>query len=338
MNAPDRAAWLAARRSGIGGSDIAAILGLSPYKTPLQLWMDKTGRAEDVAPDAAAEERMYWGTVLEDVVARHYAEERDFKLQRINQMLRHPDVPVALANIDRAVVVPNSRARWDDTARRVLGAERILEVKTAHAMASNSPEWGAPGTDEVPRHYWLQCLWYMGITGLPRADLAVLFGGQKSVVYNIEFDASLFEDILETAQDWWRAHVEADSPPAPSSEDDARRLWTAHIAGKEKIVDVNVAADVDELVAIKAQIKALEEKEQDLRDRILPAIGDAEVISYMGRRLATWKANKASQKTDWKSSFLDASKHIEAEIAALIRDNHTTTETGARVLRLSAGL
>ena len=108
MNA--REDWLQARKAGIGGSDIAALLGLSKYKTPLQLWMDKTGRADENF-DADSLERMHWGTVLEDVVARHYADQRGVKVQRINQILHHPAVAIAMANIDRAVVEPGSRAR-----------------------------------------------------------------------------------------------------------------------------------------------------------------------------------------------------------------------------------
>jgi putative phage-type endonuclease len=333
MNAPAREEFLARRMAGIGGSDIAAVLGLSPYKTALQLWMEKTGRSTD-EPDGAALERMHWGTVLEDVVARHYSDMRGVKVQRINQQLVHPECSIALANIDRAVLEEGKRARWDDRARMVLGARNLLEVKTAHALAQNGAEWGKAGTDEVPQHYWTQCQWYLGITGLPFADLAVLFGGQKFVTYTIPFDLDVFCDMLAEADSWWKRHVVADVPPEPSTEDDARRLWKSHVAGRDRIVDANTATAVEELRAVKEQIKALEEQEQALRDVIAVQFGDAESISYMGQRLATWKQNKASARTDWKAAFDDAAGRIDAEIAALIRDQHTTTE-GARVLRIA---
>lgn len=326
MNA--REEWLAERRQGIGGSDIAAMLGLSPYKTPLQLWMDKTGRAVE-SFDPEAEERMHWGTVLEDVVARHYATTRQVTIQRINKILQHPQCPIARANIDRAIVEIGSRARWDDKAGRVLGASKVLEVKTAHALARNSAEWGDPGTDEVPQSYWLQCQWYLGITGLPVADLAVLFGGQKFTEYVIPADAAIFADLLAEADAWWKKHVIADIPPEPSTEDDARRLWKSHVAGKEMIVDATVADAVQQLAETKEQIAALEKEAQELRDIILPAFGDAEAITYMGRKLATWKQNKGSSKTDWKAVA------TEAMVESLLIQKHTITTEGARVLRLS---
>jgi putative phage-type endonuclease len=327
--------FLASRATGIGGSDIAAVLGLSPYKTPLDIWREKTRRAPDVEPDADARERMQWGTVLEAVVANHYSEVTGARVQRINGALRSPRCSVAIANIDRAVVAPGSRARWDDATGRVRGASHLLEVKTAHALALNGAEWGEPGTDEVPPSYWLQCQWYLGVTGLERADLAVLFGGQKFRVYQIALDQSIVDGLFAEAADWWARHVEADMPPEPRTEDEARSLWRSHVAGREKIVDVNVANAVRELATVKARIAELEGREQELRDAVLPAFGDAEAITYMGRRLATWKQNKASTKTDWKGLCSRLSDHVDPTLAAELLDTHTTTTEGARVLRLN---
>ncbi len=324
----NREQCLEERRSGAGGSDIAPMLGLSPWKTPLELWQDKTGRAvENISPEQA--ERMYWGNTLEDVVARHYAEQRGVRVQRINGLIRHPEHPIAFANIDRAVVVEGSRARW--TGTRVEGASRILECKTAHALAQNSAEWGEPATDEVPRHYWLQCQWYLGITGLPFADLAVLFGGQRFVTYTILSDAALFADLLAEAVSWWERYVVADMPPQPRTEDEARRLWSSHVAGRELVVDVKVSQAVHELVEVKASLKALEEHDQQLKDTILPAFGDAEAISCGGVRLATWRANKSSEKTDWRAVAVA----LGAEQNAAIVAQNTATIPGARVLRLN---
>lgn len=328
MNASERISWLAARRSGLGGSDIAAMLGQSPYRTPLALWMDKTGRTQDVA-DPAALERMHWGTVLEDVVARHYSERNGRKIQRINTMLRHPQCEIALANIDRAVVLDGSRAVWNESAGRVTGADRVLEVKTAHALAQNGADWGQPGTDEVPQAYYLQCLWYLGITGIEHADLAVLFGGQRYAEYRVTLDAALFADLLGEARDWWQRHVVADVPPQPQSEDEARMLWRAHKPGAVKIVGADVADACAEIVRIKSAIAELEKQEQALRDRITCEIGEAEEIQHMGRKLASWRANKPSRKTDWKAVA------TELEPGPELIEAYTTETPGARVLRLN---
>ncbi|MDY0074069.1 MAG: YqaJ viral recombinase family protein [Thauera sp.] len=337
-----REEFLKQRMSGIGGTDISAILGLSPYKSALQLWLEKTGR--DLSePDSASMERMHWGTVLEDVVAKHYAEVTGSKIQRINQQMQHPDVAIARANIDRAVLYNGSRARWCDKTGMVIGAEKILEVKTAHAMAANGPSWGEPGTDEIPEHYWMQVQWYMGITGIHDADLAVLFGGQKFEIYHIEFDRDLFNDALAEADRWWQAHIVADLPPPAATEDDARRLWPSHSEGKEKIVDATVAEAVEKLQAIKAEIKELEQLEQQAKDTICSAFGDAEAITYMGRKLATWKKNRDGQRTNWKQIASDIKgwmieNEIEEGVDAVrdIIDSNTTETEGARVLRIAA--
>ena len=342
MSATDRDVFLAERKHGLGGSDIAAMLGLSPYKTPLRLWMDKTGRDES-EPDGEALERMHWGTVLEDIVARHYAETRGVKVQRINQILHHPEVAIAIANVDRFVLDPGKRAYWSEDAGHVMGARNVLEVKTAHALARRSADWGEPGTDEVPVQYWMQCTWYLGITGLPFADLAVLFGGQKFETYTIAFNRAIFDDMLAEADIWWKKHILDDIPPEPSTEDDARRLWKSHLAGKEKIVDATVADAVQLLAETKAGIAKLEKEEQQLRDRITCAFGDAEAISYMGRKLATWKRNKDGQRTNWKDAADQLkgwmiANDIEGGVDAVrdIIDENTTTTEGARVLRLNA--
>lgn len=333
MNAPTRAEFLARRMAGIGGSDLAALMGLSPYKTPFGLWQEKTGRFQpEFGPDQ--EERMHWGNVLEDVVARHYADKQATKVQRINSQLAHPIWPQIIGNVDRVVVAEGTRARYDSEHGRILGAEKVLEVKTASAYAvrsngeSDTTGWGEAGTDQVPQHYWLQVQHYMGLASLPLADVAVLFGGQSFKIYTVQADPALMAELFAQASDWWQRHVVADVPPDPQSEAEAKLAWVAHKPGKSIGVGADVAEHVAELRRVKAELSALEEREKTLRDFITPLIGDAEAITYMGQTLATWKANKPSSKTDWKAvaASLDAPADLIAE--------HTTTTPGARVLRL----
>jgi len=165
-------------------------------------------------------------------------------------------------------------------------------------------------------------------------ELAVLFGGQQMRIYRIEAHATTHQDMLERAQDWWHRHVEGDIPPDPTTEDDARALWRSHRPGAEVIVSPEVAQAVEELKAIKAQIGndktegTLEYRIKQLRDVICSAFGEAEAISFGGQRLATWKFNKDSEKTDWKA--VATALVPPPELIAL----HTTTTKGARVLRV----
>lgn len=327
MNA--REDWLEQRRTGIGGSDVAALLGVSPYKTPFELWLDKTKRqAEAFSPEQA--ERMHFGNVLEDVVAREFAAREGVQVQRVNKSLQHPDVAIARANLDRAIVLPGSRARWDDREGRLLGAAGLLECKTAHGLAENSADWGDAGTEEVPEHYWLQVQWYLGIARQAEAKLAVLFGGQRFKVYTIAADQPFFEQLLTEADRWWRDHVVADMPPAPTTELEARQQWASHAAGKVIEVSAEVAAAVSDLRSVKAEIKALEGREQELKNVVCTAFGDAEEMRHAGRRLATWKKNKDGEKTDWEALARSFNPSEEAVAAA------TNPTTGARTLRLTA--
>ncbi len=329
MNAPTRAEFLARRQSGIGGSDISVILGANPWRTPYELWLDKTGRAEPESPDPDRDERLHFGNVLEDVVAREDAARGGYKIQRVNAQITSPLWHRAIANIDRAVVTPGSVARWNESTGRLLGADAILECKTANAFAASSPEWGESGTDEVPEHYWLQVQWYLGATGVDTGRLAVLFGGQKLRRYVIARDAELYADLVASASDWWRRHIDADTPPAPQTENEARIAYRRATAGKTIEAEPAIADAVRELEEIKGAIKALEGDEQEIRGRILCAIGDAETLTYQGKRIASWKANKPSQKTDWKSAYADLGPTAEHTA------RFTTTTEGARVLRLA---
>ena len=334
MNAA-RDEFLRARRAGIGGSDLAAVLGLSPYKTPFQIWREKTGR-DDLEPTPEQAERMHWGTVLESVVANHYAEVSGRTIQRINATLVHREHPCIIGHLDRVTVTPGSRARWDAKAGRVLGADLVLEVKTAsaYALRSDGAEdaagWGIAGTDQVPQHYWLQVQHYMGISGLETADLAVLFGGQTFRTYTIGADRALLAEMLAQAAAWWQAHVVADMPPQPTTEAEAKLAWARHREGASVSATAEVAAAVAELRALREQMAALEGQEQALRDRITCAFGEAETLAGPGgAALATWKANKPSSRTDWQACAIECGAD-DARIARF-----TTTKPGARVLRLS---
>lgn len=283
----DRAAWLAQRRSGIGGSDIGAILGENPYRTALDVWLDKTGRAEPYEMSESA----HFGTLLEGVVADEYAARTGRRVQRVNQILRHRAHPWALANIDRAIINPDiaGRVRFADGR---LTTDRILECKTSNAFATR--DWGEAGTDAVPPSYLLQCQWYMEITGARYCDLAVLIGGQKFQIFSMEHDAELADALLERAAEFWRC-VETDTPPEPTNIADCARLWRKHEAGKSVIVSDGTAAACARLAEIAAEEKALKAEADTLKAEVMAAMGDAEEITHAGKRLATWKTQSTTR-------------------------------------------
>ncbi|MCM1513313.1 MAG: YqaJ viral recombinase family protein [Oxalobacter formigenes] len=278
--------FLAARQTGIGGSDIGPILGLSPFRTAYDVFLDKTQPEEREETDA-----MYWGTILEDVVAAEYQKRSGRKVQRVPHLLRHPEHDFAIANIDRAVIVPEiaGNVRWKNGR---LTTDRILECKTANAYVAG--EWGDPGTDSVPDTYILQCQWYMGVTGTKVSDLAVLIGGNDYRMFTIERDDALIADLLAEAETFWN-NCKKGIAPDPRSTEELARKFPRHIAGKSVSVDFSIAHACERLSDIKTRIKRMEEEADDFRMIILQAIGDAEAITFEGKTIATWKTRKATR-------------------------------------------
>jgi putative phage-type endonuclease len=319
-NMNGREAWLAERRTGIGGSDIAAILGLSPWKTAVDIWLDKTGqKTDEIVGDPEA---MRWGSLLEDVIAREYSERTERSLQRVNRILRHPAHEWAIGNIDRAVVADGSRVRVSEDGGTLLGAQGLLEVKTASAFRSS--DWGRDGDDDaVPVHYQAQVMWYLGITGQPWCDVAALIGGQRMIVRRIERDGETIAAMLERAEEFWRKHVLTRTPPEPASAKDVERLFPADNGEAVEATDELLAA-YNAAREAKARIAQAEADFESAAGRIKLALGERSILALNGKPLVTWKAAKPSRRTDWKA-VAEALRAPADVIAA-----HTTETAGSR--------
>ena len=193
----DRQQWLSVRQGGIGSSDAAAAVGLCPYKSQLELWMEKTGRTpiEDAPP--GMDDPRYWGTLLEPYVAVAYSQQTNRKVRKVNAVLQHPSCPYMLANLDREVVgCPDVQ---------------ILECKTAG-------EWGSKlWRDGVPEYVQLQVQHQLAVTNQAAADVAVLLCGQRLEIHRIERDEDVIARLTVLEARFWH-HVTTDTePPADGS-------------------------------------------------------------------------------------------------------------------------
>lgn len=288
--------WLRLRQSGIGGSDISAIMGFNPYKTAYDLYHDKIN---DVVADAQSD-AAYWGTILEDVVAKEYALRNDCKVQKVNYMIRHPEFDFALANIDRAVINPSisGNVRLKDGK---LTTDKLLEVKTASEYMKNV--WGDEASDQVPDNYNLQCQWYMGITGVDECDLALLLGGNKYRQYNIKFDSELFEIMIDEAQNFWVNHVLARVEPTPTTLANAKQKYATSTPDSVLNIafdDDAVIAVVDRYIEIKEQEKELKEKLEQAQTDVINLIEDNEALTIDGELVMTYKAQNGRETFDKK--------------------------------------
>ena len=267
-----RAEWLERRRSGIGGSDVAPILGLSRWRTPRDIWLSKIDTTVDIEDQPTVQQLI--GTALEEHVLRLYSEQTGRTVRRSHQLLRDPDHPCLVANLD-------ARA-----------AGRIIEIKTAR----NSDDWGDPGSDDIPQEYWLQVQHYLQVTRTPVADVAVMFLNETTPavsVYEVPRSDDYREVVAELV-DWWGRHVEGKSEPAPTTSADCGRRWPRSI-GRGAIATHECLIAIEELRKLKTELKALEERKDDLETVIKATMASAERLHQSGTVLATWKTQSTSR-------------------------------------------
>lgn len=326
-----RTQFHAERLQGLGGSDLAVILGLNPWKTPFSLWQEKTQRLEPIDETLP----MKFGSYVEEFVAREYAERTGQRVQRFNAMLSHPQAPL-IGHVDRLVIPDGQKVA---SYKREIRTDKGLECKTASAFAAGrDSEWGPSGTDQVPPHYLIQSSAYMALTGCAHWDLAVLIGNHDFRIYHLHRDPELESYLLEEADRWWQAHVVADTPPDPQSELEAKQRWPRHAAGKALHATVEVGLQLRQLAQLRADIRALEAREKAVKDTLYPALADAEVIIYGGEEAATYRANKDSQKVDYQGVAVELMTGMDPADQARVMAAYTRTVPGARVLRLAKSL
>lgn len=195
--------WLEARRTGIGGSDIAAIMGFSNYATIYDVYKSKMGEKEEQNGDN--DDLRHWGNILEEPIAQKFSRRTGMKIQNINVMMRHPEKTWAIANIDKAIINPEISKRVRYTRQGILTTDAILEIKTANEFQKK--EWGEEHTDEIPLHYLCQVQWYMGVTGVKGCHVAVLIGGNTFRQYYVRRNEDIIDSLFEEGENFWNNHI-----------------------------------------------------------------------------------------------------------------------------------
>lgn len=277
----EREQFLENRKTGIGGSDVGAILGVSRFKSAVDVWLQKMGQAEPQEENSA----MFWGTTLEPVIRAQYANKTGKSVMQPD-MIRSDEHKFMIANLDG--VVPG---------------DRIVEIKTART----SDGWGDPFTDEIPLEYNAQVQHYMIVTGLQLADVAVLIGGSDFRIYTVQADKALHEAIIEKERAFWQLVVDG-VMPEPQSAEDVSKLF-AKDNGESIEADSVILDEFTKLKALREQKKQIESGIELVEDFIKRQFRDASALTYNGQTLATWKASKDSQRFD-----VDAFKSAHPDI------------------------
>ena len=282
--------WLALRRTGIGGSDAGAIMGVSPYKGAFSVWADKQGKL----PPLEDNEAMRQGRDLEDYVARRFAEASGLRVRHEYSMLRSVEHPCMLADIDR----------------RIIGEHAGLECKTSRDITMSRYRNG-----EYPMEYYCQCLHYLAVTGWDCWYLAVLVYGTDLLIYKICRDEVMddIEALIKAEEAFWQNHMVLDQPPAPDALDStAAALGSVypHEDGTTVCADQQADQALTELAALKAQKRALDRQITERENQIKAAMGEAEAIAGTSVS-ATWRSSERT--TISKTKLLKAYPNINMD-------------------------
>ena len=305
----DRQQWLSVRQGGIGSSDAAAAVGLCPYKSQLELWMEKTGRtpAEDAPP--GMDDPRYWGTLLEPYVAVAYSQQTDRKVRKVNAVLQHPSFPYMLANLDREVVgCPDVQ---------------ILECKTAG-------EWGSKlWRDGVPEYIQLQVQHQLAVTNQQAADVAVLLCGQRLEIHRIERDEEVIARLMVLEARFWQYVTTDIEPPADGSESAGKALRQLYPGGGNTLdfcENRELSDSFAELVALKDELEVRGKHAEQLKQTLQQAMGDA--------ARAVFATGEVSFKRAQDGTSLDTKRLAQDHPDLVAR--YSVTKPGARRFLISA--
>ena len=295
--------WLAVRKGGIGSSDAAAAVGLNPYKSQLELWLEKTGRDAALPKIDPHDEESpaYWGNILEPIVATHYTKRSGNRVRRINAVLQHPnpELPWMLANIDREVI----------------GAAdvQILECKTAGINGARLWKEG------VPEYVQLQVMHQLAVTGKQAADVAVLLGGQHLEIHRIERDERMITRLIELERKFWNYVVTDTPPPADGSASAEMALRALYPEDNGQTVDFSgragLAAAYLELKAVRQYISEKETREAQLKQLLQQAMGEATRAEFINGFIS-WRKAKDSIGLD-VPQLLKEKPHLQAKYLLL---------------------
>lgn len=279
----DEKEWLAVRNKGIGGSDVGAICGVSPFSSARQIYFNKTGQFEEaLQPGAASRERMHFGHLLEPIVAdefkrRELTADKDregWTLTELGATVCHKDYPWMRANVDRLIL---------DETGKIRG---ILECKTTSEY--NNEEWE---DGDILLSYMYQLNWYMYILDIPYGAFACLVGGNKFYAYEVyRNDALLQETILPAVKDFWFNNVQALKEPELQAFD--TEFANDTYAEVEKNSEIMLEdEESDSLAAVvfecKAKIKELKSTMEEAQNRLKDRIKNNE-IAYCRNHTIKW--------------------------------------------------
>lgn len=261
--------WVEYRKKGIGGSDASVVCGISRYKSPVELWLDKTNQL----PYEEAGEAAYWGTQLEALVRAEFTKRTGIEVQLVRQFLQSEEHPFMLANLDGICEHPDY-------------GPCVFEAKTASAYKTG--EW----EDTIPDEYQLQIQHYMAVTGYRAAYVAVLIGGNTFRWKLVERDEELIDMLISFESAFWR-HVQSMTPPPPDGSDASAKFLAERFPNSVPKSQITLPSTAGRLLEqydeACEQLDAATERKQKVENLLKQMMGENEIGTTAGR-IITWKS------------------------------------------------
>ena len=261
--------WLRWRQKGLGGSDIAPILGISKWSSAIDIWLSKTNQKHD---DCVQNEAMFWGTRLEPVIRDYFREVTGKKVIEVKAILQNIDHPYMIADIDGLT---------EDSS----GNPAILECKCVAEYKRKL--WD---NDNIPIEYMCQVQHYMAVTGLGTTFVAALIGGNSFVIREVHADKEMQEMLVAIEADFWRKVINMERPE-PDGSDACKNLLDSIYKGgiNEQIILPDEAIEyLDMYIEATADMDSAKAKHQEASNHLKEIMGDYNTAQCMGHTIS-WK-------------------------------------------------
>lgn len=317
VNEVSRKEWLEMRRQGIGGSDAAAILGVSKWSDAAKVYAEKKGIVE---LDEKPNDDMIWGSKWERLILEHFQEQ-------------HPDLLVVPGGFWRSDSHEFMQASPDGLCFKGTELVAILEVKKPGDHMR--PYWGIPGTDDIPKEYHIQGDHNMFVVGVKKCIYPVLIGKSDYREYEVFFDGDLASAIVFGEGKFWSECVEAgEMPKITGSKASTELLQKLYPKDERPIVTIKGGpneAIMREVMAIDAERKAIDERWKEIKNRAVHnLIKDAAGVDFPGIGRITFKKSKDGEKVDHAKILAEIKEHVPAEILQKAFAAHTSIKQGSR--------
>lgn len=297
----------ATRNQGLGSSDAAVAVGMSPFKSPAELWLEKTGRKEP--DDLDGLDHIRFGNVLEDIIAKEFAHRTDKKIQRmLKPYVRVEGDLQIVANIDRYVV----------------NEDAVLEIKNVNAFAASHWEEGPP------LYYRLQVEHQLIAAKKDKAWIAALIGGNSFVCHELQRNDLLSKNLIKKEQQFWQYVVDDTPPPARTAEEVLALYPRSN--GKPLVATDEIVTAWEKLLDVRTNLKEIEAQKRELETVLKVFMGESGHILLMpdNTKMATFNTNKDRVKIDWKEVARAAMKNLPETTREALVSSFTETKPGAR--------